>query len=78
MDRAAILDKVIGLVSETLGVDASEVGEDTAFASLDADSFDMLELVTCMEDEFGMSFDEGSLGSILTVRDAVDAIAQAR
>ena len=78
MDRAAIYEKVVELVAETLGADASAITEDTAFASLDADSFDMLELVTGLEDEFGMSFDEGALPSILTVRDAVDAIAQAQ
>lgn len=78
MDRAAILDTVIQLVSETLGVDASSVNEDTTFASLNADSFDMLELVTSMEDEFGMAFDESQLSSITTVHDAVDAIAAAQ
>ena len=46
MDRAAILEKVRDLVSETLECDRDSVEEGTSFSDLGADSFDLLELVT--------------------------------
>lgn len=74
MDRNDVLAKVIELVSETLEVDEDELSEGTAYADLGADSFDMLELVTTMEDEFGVSVDEEALTRIETVGDSVGLI----
>ncbi len=74
MDRNEILSKVIALVAESLETDADELDEETAYADLGADSFDMLDLVTSMEDEFGVTVDEDSLGQIETIGDSVDAI----
>lgn len=74
MDRADITKKVIDLVAETLECDRGDVTEDTAFADLGADSFDLLELVTALEDEFHAELDDESLQNIKTVKDAVDAI----
>ena len=78
MDRAAILQKVTDLVCETLDADAADVTEDTTFDDLNADSFDKLELVTGLEDDFGLTLDDEVLEKIETVRDAVDAIASAQ
>ena len=77
MDRATILKKVAALVSETLEVDEANVTEELRFEELGADSFDLLELVTAMEDEFGLTLDDDSLAEIATVGDAVDAIQNA-
>lgn len=74
MDRDAILQKVINVTSETLDVDASELSETTAFKELGADSFDLLELVTAFEDEFGGTLDDDSLAKIATISDALNAI----
>lgn len=78
MDREAILRKVIEVTSESLDVDASELSETTDFKQLGADSFDLLELVTAFEDEFGATMDDESLMKIATISDAVDAIAKAQ
>lgn len=79
MDRNAILERVIEVVLDTLEIDEDvEVDEDTNFKSLGADSFDLLELVTSLEDEFDLTFDDESLEEISTVRDAVDAIESAQ
>ena len=76
MDRASILQKVIDCVNETLDLaDGVELTEDTNFKDLGADSFELLELVTTMEDEFGITFDEDAVTSIATIGQAVDAIA---
>ena len=77
MDRATILKKVAALVSETLEVDEANVTEELKFEELGADSFDLLELVTALEDEFGRTLDDDSLAEIATVGDAVDAIQNA-
>lgn len=77
MDRNEILQKVKDLVVETLEVSADEIDESTAYEDLGADSFDMLELVTAMEDEFGATMDEDQLGTIKTIGDTVDAVAAA-
>lgn len=79
MDRSAILERVLEIVEENLTVDEGiELNEDTKFADLGADSFDLLELVTSMEDAFELTFDDDSLEDIATVRDAVDAIVSAQ
>lgn len=77
MDRAAILETIIRLVSETLEVDEADITEETSFESLDADSFDKLELVTAFEAEFDMTLDDEVLTSISSVGEAVDAIEAA-
>ena len=78
MDRASILETIIRLTSETLEVEPDTITEDTTYADLDADSFDMLELVTALEDEFGLRLEDEVLESITSVREAVDAIVNAQ
>lgn len=77
MDRATILEKVIEAVCENLEVDENDVNEETTFEDLDADSFDMLELVTALEEEFELTLDDEVLASIASIADAVDAIEAA-
>lgn len=53
MDRTETLEKVIDVVRETLDLDDSvELTEGTSFKDLGADSFDLLQLVTDLEQEF--------------------------
>lgn len=79
MDREETLAKVLDVVNETLDVpEGTELSEDTNFKELGADSFDLLELVTALEDEFDLTFDDEALEKIVTVRDAVDSIMSAR
>lgn len=75
MDRDAILQKVIEVVNDTLDIaDGNELTEQTSFKDLGADSFDLLELVTALEDELDMQFDDDAVQSIATIGQAVDAI----
>lgn len=76
MDRDAILQKVIEVVNDTLDIaDGIELTEQTSFKDLGADSFDLLELVTALEDELDMQFDDDAVQSIATIGQAVEAIA---
>lgn len=78
MDRTETLEKVIDVVRETLDLDDSvEFTEGTSFKDLGADSFDLLQLVTDLEQEFDMTFDAENIDEIATVGDAVDAILAA-
>jgi len=79
MDRDAILAKVIEVVSDTLDIEeGTTLDELTSFEGLGVDSFDLLELVTALEDEFGLTFDDKILERIKTVGDVVDGIADGR
>lgn len=77
MERSEILDKVKALVEETLEADGSTLTEQTSYEDLGADSFDLLELVTAMEDEFGITVDDSAdLSQVKTIGDTVDMVAQ--
>lgn len=77
LERSEILDKVKALVEETLEADGSTLTEQTSYEDLGADSFDLLELVTAMEDEFGITVDDSAdLSQVKTIGDTVDMVAQ--
>ncbi|MHC4631067.1 MAG: acyl carrier protein [Planctomycetota bacterium] len=71
----AIEDKVIGIISEQMGVDKSEITRETSFINdLNADSLDTVELVMEFEDEFDMSIPDEEAEKIQTVGAAVDYV----
>ncbi len=79
MDRSQILSKVIDIVNDTLDIDDSvELDEDTNLKDLGADSFDLLELVTALEDEFELTMDDEAVEKVATVGQVVDAIENAQ
>ncbi len=68
-------DKVIGIVSEQLGVPKEEVSRASSFVDdLKADSLDVVELVMEFEDEFGIQIPDEDYDKIKTVGDAIDYI----
>lgn len=77
MNRQEILEKVVELVNDTLDIDDVELNEDTNLKDLGADSFDLLELVTALEDEFELTMDD-DVEKIATVGQVVDAIENAQ
>lgn len=78
MERKEILEQVIQVVGETLDVaDGVELTEDTNLKEIGADSFDLLELVTALEDEFGLTLDDDDVEKIATIGQVVDAIKNA-
>ncbi len=78
MNRQEILEKVVELVNDTLDIEDVELNEDTNLKDLGADSFDLLELVTALEDEFELTMDDGDVEKIATVGQVVDAIENAQ
>ncbi len=70
-----IFDKVVGIVSEQMGVDKREIKKETSFVNdLNADSLDTVELVMEFEDEFDMSIPDEEAEKIQTVGAAVEFI----
>jgi acyl carrier protein len=68
-------EKVIGIVSEQLGVPKDEVTRESSFVDdLKADSLDVVELVMEFEDEFGITIPDDDYDKIKTVGDAITYI----
>ena len=78
MNRQEILEKVVELVNDTLDIEDVELNEDTNLKDLGADSFDLLELVTALEDEFELTMDDDDVEKIATLGQVVDAIENAQ
>lgn len=75
MSQQEIFDKVQKIVSEQLGVEASDVKPEANFANdLGADSLDTVELVMALEEEFDVEIPDEAAEKILTVQQAVDFI----
>ncbi|KAK4794685.1 hypothetical protein SAY86_012679 [Trapa natans] len=73
--KAETVSKVCEIVKKQLALpDDSEVTGESKFAALGADSLDTVEIVMGLEEEFGISVEEESAQSILTVQDAADLI----
>ena len=68
-------DKVKQIIAEHLGIDENTITENSkVIADLGADSLDIVELVMTIEDEFGVTVEEGDLQKIVTVGDIVNLI----
>ena len=68
-------EKVIGIVSEQLGVPKDDVTSESSFVDdLKADSLDVVELVMEFEDEFGITIPDDDYDKIKTVGDAITYI----
>ena len=67
-----IADKVKGIVTEQLGVDAEEVTEEASFIEdLGADSLDTVELVMALEEAFDLEIPDEDAEKMTTVADAI-------
>ena len=73
----SVEEKVIGIVSEQLGVPKEEVARESNFVDdLKADSLDVVELVMEFEDEFEISIPDEDAEQIQTVGAAVTYISK--
>lgn len=70
-----MLEKIQEIVSEGLGVEASEVVESASFTNdLGADSLDLFEMVMTLEEEFGVEIPTEELEKLDTVGDVMNYI----
>ncbi len=76
---AEIQSKVIEIIVDKLGVDASEVTLESNFTNdLGADSLDTVELIMEFEKEFNIAIPDDQAEKIATVGDAVSFINDAK
>ena len=77
MDRNAIFDKVKEYILMQLPVDGGKVVENARMVEdLGADSANLMMLIMDLETEFNMTVEDEALGTIKTVGDIVDYIAE--
>ena len=63
-----VLEKVIEILADQLGVDPSIINEDSNLIDdLDADSLTVIDLIMCLEDEFGIEVPDNEVEDLKTV-----------
>ena len=68
-----MLEKIKARVAEELGVNADEITEETSFKEdLGADSLDLFELVTNLEEEYNIEIPAEQLEEMTTVGKVID------
>ncbi len=68
---------VMEIIGEHLGISASELDEDTVFADLGADSLDLFQIISALEEAFEIEFDNEEAENLKTVGDAIEYIKAA-
>ena len=71
----SVLERVIDIVAEQLGVDKEKITAETSFVNdLGADSLDTVELVMELEEEFDINIPDDAAEKIQTVGQAIEYI----
>lgn len=71
-------EKLRDIIVEVLNVDADEITMGTTFVDdLGADSLDVFQIITGIEDEFDIEIDQEDAEKIVSVGDAVEQIKSA-
>ena len=71
-------EKLRDIIVEVLNVDADEISMATTFVDdLGADSLDVFQIITGIEDEFDIEIDQEDAEKIVSVGDAVEQIKSA-
>jgi len=75
MQMSNIEQRVKKIVAEQLGVNESEVKNESSFVNdLGADSLDTVELVMALEEEFGCEIPDEDAEKITSVQQAIDYV----
>ena len=76
MDKDEVLERVVKVVCDVLGVKETDVTPESRFVEdLGAESIQSVELVAAFEEEFDVEMDEDAALQVTTVNTAVDFIA---
>ena len=68
----AIYNVVADIIADVMSISASEVAPEKTKKDLDVDSLDMLDIVTSLEDHYGIEIADDAIDRIQTVEDAVN------
>ena len=69
--------QVISIIADQLGISEADITEETASADLGADSLDLFQIISALEEEFNIEFDNEQVEKIKTVGDAMEYIKSA-
>ncbi len=70
-------EKLKAMLADILGIDASEITEDSRFKEdLRADSLDLVQMIIAVENEFGITFEDDDLRKITCIRDFMAFLAK--
>ena len=71
-------EKIRSVIAEQMGIDPEKITLDTKFQKdLDADSLDVFQIISELEDIFGMEFESEDASKIITIGDAVQYVQKA-
>ena len=71
-------DKIRDVIAEQMGVEQDSITAETTFADdLNADSLDVFQIISELEDVFGMEFSNEDADKIRTVGDAAEYVKKA-
>ncbi len=71
-----MFDKILEILETQLSIDVTGVTEETSFRDdLRIDSLDLYEVVTALEDEYGIEIQPEDLDGIKTIGDVVEFLA---
>ena len=77
MEKVMIFEKLQSILSDQFNVDKSNINFDTDFfKDLNADSLDIIDLVSTISGEFDLDFDENKISNFKTVGDVVKYIEE--
>lgn len=69
-----VLEKIKALIAEQFDVEEETISSDMSFEDFGADSVDIAELITALNEEFDIEIPEEYADTISTVGDAVSAV----
>lgn len=70
-----IFDKIKNVIAEQFDLDEKKISLDTNFYDdLSADSLDLFQIITELEDEFNIEFESEDADKIKTIKDAIEYI----
>ncbi|AVP55710.1 acyl carrier protein [Clostridium tetani] len=69
-----IIDKILQIIGEQLGMDVEELSTETSFEELGVDSLDLFQIVIEIEEEFDIQMEDAE--AIKTIGDAVKFVEE--
>jgi acyl carrier protein len=68
-------EKIRDIISEQMGIDKNTITAETTFrGDLNADSLDIFQIISDLEEVFGLEFENEDMESISTVGDAAEYV----
>jgi len=77
-DKTDTYEKIVEVVVKKLSLDPSEITKEATFQDLGADSLDMFEILTRLQEVFGIEIDDDAADNITSLREAVEYIHSRR